>query len=194
MTIYISPSVNGIIKDSFDTNIELSGWFLAEKINDGDLRIGNTSLALGQEMNVSPLQIPIPEDYKKLVQEAPDQWEVLSGHLHARRYGDNIEVYDPYWTITVNECDDLPGTIVEREFFVSRKIEKGRLGGDSAGLEALVDFGRMVSVPLDKALFVHPRYGTEGKVMRREDVQITGYEFDVREQFNVRRLDIKVLG
>lgn len=113
--------------------------------------------------------------------------------MHARRYGDTIEVYDPYWTITVNECDDLPGTIVEREFFVSRKIEKGRRGGDSAGLEGLVDFGRMVSVPLDKALFVHPRYGTEGQVMYRENVDIVVYEFAAGERFKVRRLEVKII-
>ena len=45
---------------------------------------------------------------------------------------------------------------------------------------------------LKKTIFVHPAYGTEGKLMSRDLVAITCYEYDQSQKFGIKELPLIV--
>ncbi|MFH1276093.1 MAG: hypothetical protein ABIH82_03200 [Candidatus Woesearchaeota archaeon] len=179
------------IKTLFNTDYEVAIWFLAQKV-DEKLKVKRMIHSPpDREKNVSPLNISLQE-LEELVQitKQDSAYELITGHMHSRTYGRQIEIFDPYWTVTVNDGDFSPGQIVDGRFYVSKKYQIGQQGGDSHSLRGLVEFGKAKGIPLTKHIFVHPKYGSEGNMMTPELVNIDAYELDQTQRFGVRELSV----
>jgi len=188
--IEIPPEIEQKLKIIFDTNYEIAVWFLAHH-KENKLRIEKfLHSPLGHKMHVSPLSVSIDECVNFVKDHT--EYELISGHLHSRAYGNIIKPFDPYWTITVKEGNFFPGDIIDGRFYVSKKYIAGQEGGDSHGIARLAEFGIARGINLTKTLFVHPRYGSEGKEMCPDLVDIHAYEVAPSQRFKVNELSVIV--
>lgn len=188
--VEISQELEDTIKQLFNTDVELGGYFLAEKEN-GVLRIINGKLSEHKDLSASVNYLP--REYVDLVRAEPDRYEILSAHFHSRSYGKMIEEYDPYWTITQDDGNFRPGQKVDGKFYVSRQDYrwKGKSIGDSDVVEFLAQqLKQNNGLDVRKALFIHPKHFTEGTQMNPDKVAITCYEHDPNARFRVNEVPV----
>ena len=188
MSLIIIPSaLEREIKQTFDTNYEVGCFFLAVKEPDA-LVITEHLFVPFSESSVSPLFLnQVPDSFLKAPE---DRYELLTGHMHARKYGEQIEKFDPYWTIGQNPLLYTPGDIVDGKFYVTKKALSQ---GDSDGLKRWCEYFKQTrSKVVDKTIFIHPHYGSEGTLMTPELVAITTYHYDPTLPFNIKEIPITI--
>lgn len=183
----LSLNTKRALQDAFDTDDEYCLALLVRKEGDRLVTV-QFNLSLG-EINSTSMQ-DVMAHYIPRSREEPHIYEVIPGHAHSRAYGHTIEPFDPYWTIAQAE-GLVPGSIVDGKFYVTKKLDNG---GDSKAFEGLcTSFGRVTKVNINRTLFVHPRYGSEGNPMTRELVQLTAYGFAPASRFKVREIPIEIV-
>jgi hypothetical protein len=181
MDIKLSNKIISIIKDAFNTNNEVAGWAIGS-IKGHDITIKEFDLKEFKELGASTFE---PKESFK------DKNKVLlSVHFHSRKYGDTIEVYDPYWTVTQKESNKDKGSIINNEFYISRLHDKG----DSDTLEVLSNkLRKEKNLNIKGALFIHPKYGSQDKLMTNKLIQLTCYAYDPNSKFRVSKLCVQDL-
>ena len=125
MVIYLAGDINDEIVRIFDNNLEIPLCFLGEKIYENlFLREFKHDIDSANSTSMQNLMV----DYLPIVKKDPERYELVSGHIHSRKYGEKVELFDPYWTLVQGE-GLTPGDIVEGRFFVTKKPNsKGDLG------------------------------------------------------------------
>jgi hypothetical protein len=186
-SIIIPAALEQAIKENFDTNYEVGCFFLAAREIDS-LVIREHLFIPFSENNVSASFLNnIPPHFLSAPEE---EYEIVTGHMHSRKYGDQIESFDPYWTIPQNSSLYQPGEIVDGKFFVTRKE---RAQGDSGALKHWTEYFKTTRFKeVDKTLFIHPHYGSEGRQMTPDLVSITAYRYAANLPFNVEELHIMI--
>lgn len=110
--------------------------------------------------------------------------------MHSRKYGERIEIFDPYFTLPNETLGHSPGDIVNGEFFVSRK---SRRAGDVGAVKKWAEYFKTVhGISVPYTLFVHPTYGSEGDAMRPDIVAIAAYTLDPSARFGVRDVPVEI--
>ena len=169
-----------------NTNRELSICALALRIDD-KLIIEDIDFTTCGENNADLGDLI--KKHLERVRTDPGRYEILTGHAHCRKLKRAVEVFDPYWTIGADE-GLVPGSIVDGKFYVTRK---GR-SGDSGALQAIHNYlNPLFGINLNRTLFFHPAYGSEGKSMTRGLVSVTGYEFNESARFKVREIPVEII-
>lgn len=188
--IIIPGTLEDEIKRVFDNNNEVGCYFLAEA--DGDALHVGLHHFISSEPNSFDAKFvaAAPEDFLARVKENPARYALLPGHMHSRKYGDRIEIFDPYFTLPNETPGHSPGDIVEGKFFVSRK--PGR-AGDVGAVRKWAEYFQIVhGISVPHTVFVHPAYGSEGDTIRPDLVQIAAYELDPAMRFGVRDVPIEI--
>ena len=185
MIIELTKGLEEKLKDEFNSDLELSIWLLA-KVKEERLIIEQAELTKDRPNNASATTVP--ENYLKLVKESSENYELLTGHMHSRTYGKKIEIFDPYWTISQDNY--TPGQIIEEKFYVTRK-EKSK--GDTEGIIARELYGKAIGIRLNKTLFIHAAYRSEGDIMTRELVKISAYEIDLSNNHKLKELKVIII-
>lgn len=108
-------------------------------------------------------------------------------HSHGRKFGQRIETIDPYWSVgksrytTLGYGGDEVGKVVDGRFYLS----KNNLA-DSEVVEYFSKYGVIYN------LFIHPLYGSEGKVMFEEKTEFSFFKFDSTNLGNVKEAWVEI--
>ena len=164
----------------FRSNQEVGCLFIGERRSEGLLLI-DAYFDSSNDNSVDPLFLNgVPREF--IARAKDSRAELLTGHMHARKYGERIEPFDPYWTVHAPDGVE-PGTILSGTFYASSK------GGDTHGIKGWGDYFQMVhSLAVSKTLLIHPAYGSEGKSMQSNLVTVTAYKLDLEAPFGVREV------
>ncbi|MBU0930361.1 MAG: hypothetical protein KJ623_04805 [Nanoarchaeota archaeon] len=191
-TINISKGLETRIKQLFNNNNEISGYFLAVH-EDDQIKLVEGIFSECKE-NDADLK-NLPSNYVELVRQYPNYYELIPSHFHSRSYGHNILIFDPYWTISTDYGNFIPGNIIGKEFYVSKgnSLWKRRKVCDSMALEVLCESIKdQLNIKVSKELFVHPAHGSEGRVMKPDLVEISCYGCSPSSEFGVERIPVEI--
>lgn len=160
-----------------NSDLEFGGWASAK-------REGNTIVILESELRQwkanSASLTSIPKFYvDRMKRDA--SYLVVAIHAHSVKVGNVIQDHDPYWSVSV---DKGARRIVQNRYLTEKKQ------ADDFVAEAL---HKHVLLHCDIQLFIHPRYGSEGKRMTAEDVEITAMKYDIGSLGNVKEIPIEVV-
>ncbi len=185
MTLVIVPrTIDQAIVDAFDTDNELTCWFVGE-IEETRITLRDYQFRPMSEMSASAFELSDPLRAK--LRAEPDRWELFHGHMHSRKYGNRIEIFDPYFSLPQKE--GTPGEIKEGKFYVTRKGPK--TVADSGGMSFWCSWGKAnSSKTTDKHIFVHPAYGSEGSIMTPALVTVTCYQHDPATIYTVQEIPV----
>jgi len=155
---------------------EFSGLLIAERRKNG-LIVFYGELDEGTEDKGSPWRIP--GRIEGLIASNSERYTLVPAHSHSRRFGEVIDIIDPYWSANKELAGDYErGTVVDN-FFISRKQ-----GGDSLVAEHFHKSG------IDFHIFAHPAHGSEGQRMSRDKIRITAYKYNPSSIGRVREVPL----
>ena len=178
------------VRQLFDSDNEVGLWLLAEQHGEQTVPREYRLYQDGEDSVDARLVAGCPKEFLDAVKGDPSRYELIPGHMHSRRDGSLIQVYDPYWTIPHETPGCQPGTIVEGEFFVH---PQPRRKGDSGAFQGGANYFKDVhEIAIRRHLFVHPQYGSEGHGMASELLDYTVYELDPTSRFGVRRGELTI--
>jgi len=188
--IVLSKSWRDGFADIMNDSCEHTGHILARVHGRGIVPV-DALFCRGSELHAMPED---PKEKEQLLefmhncytiaQADSGAYAILDSHSHGRKFGEIIQPYDPYWTITPTG-QYRPGAVVADRFFVSRLHESG----DDLEFEKRARVYAKHQVPFFH-LFLHPQYGTENQPMTKEKVQCTMYAYAPHELGKVREVPI----
>lgn len=159
-----------------NSDIEWAGFFGAVE-RSGDLYICNAIYGKGMENSAS--LVPASSQLWRIIEEGLTPVDV---HTHGRRNGDVIQRIDPYWSVGKQTAQGLQTGLIFNQFYISKHDK-----ADSEAMESCHNNN------INYAVFIHPRFGSEGQIMSPDKVQITAYTYDATSLGRVREIGLKVV-
>lgn len=175
--IIITEGLHNALIEASNSNNEYAGYILGE-ITPAGIKLINAAISENETNSASVNYIP--KKYWDKVQAEHNKYVLLSVHSHSVKLGDKIRWCDPLWSVK-----EKPQSPDEKRQFIQ---VPGAVTDDGDVIEALYK-----KIGAEYALFVHPRFGSDGETMAREKVQVTAYKYDSSSVGKVKEIPLKIM-
>ena len=178
----LNENTEKLMKELSDTNLEWGGFFLAE-FKDMGIVFGEGKINYYDEEEAKISNIST--EYLEKARKMPERFTIIPTHAHTRKFGEVINVIDPYWTVNPDDSKELVRGTIVNDFFISRKV------GNRGDNKFATYFHNKEC--WDYQLFVHPAHGSEGSIMTQDKIKLTAYKYDSDSIGKVKEIPLIVM-